>query len=140
MYLSNEENLVIEGFLCRVRFNPLVEFVYVSRDSRCLNVITVCNFNDSKNFLNGTSKKETIKLITDSVSLYNIRNKENRIKFYSDDVANYYRPLDKKADGKNTGDLYFLDQERIPLNNSIMVLDKSESNVNSKKKVRNMHF
>ena len=132
MNLSFEENLVIERFLYKVRFNPLVELVYLTEDSNKINVITVCNFKDSRNLLNGTDKKEIIKLIKDSISDFNIDYKDRRFKFYSDDIANYYRPLDEKKRFDDDND--YLNHDRISLGDAFVLLDKEEAYVKNKKK------
>lgn len=134
MYLSNEENLIVERFLYKVRFNPLVELVYLTKDSNGISVITVCNFKDSKNLLNGTDKKEIIKLITDSISTFNINYKDKSLRFYSDDIANYYHPLDEKKKLDDDNDNNCLNHDRISLGDALILLNKEETYVKRKKK------
>ncbi len=139
MYLSDKENLIVNDFLEGIKYNPLVELVYLTRDSNWSYVITVCNFNDSRDLLNGTNKKELIKLITDNIRLFNIQNKENRLKFYSDDIASYYRLLDKEIKN-NDEDENILEQEIISLSNAIILLDKTHKDIKCKKKVNHTHL
>lgn len=135
MNLSYEENLEVESFLNTIKFNPLVELVYLACDSNGINVITVCNFRDSKNLLGGDNKKKTIKSITDSIRLFNIKNRENRLIFYSDDIANYYYPLDKNKRSSDD-DHNLLEEVKIPIDGNMILLDKTQVDTDYKKKIR----
>ena len=138
MYLSNEENLELSAYVRRLESNPLIEMMYWIPDKNDIAVITICNFNDSRSLINGTDKKEVIKSISDTISFFNIKNKNNRLKFYSDDISNYYH-LDKQKKEFNIDDNQSLEEERVSLENVVFLIDNKVDSRRCKKMIKSRY-
>ncbi len=130
--LSNKERTEIRKYLDLIENNPSVELVYLVSDTKGINVITVCNFNSGRYFL----KKEAIKCITSNISIFNIRNRNSRLIFSSDDIANYYLLSKQKDEDDIDDDNQFLEEERIPLGDAIILLDNTLDNSICKKRIK----
>lgn len=135
--LSNKERMEIDEYLALIGNNPSVELVYLASDTKGINVITVCNFNSGRYFL----KKEAIKCITSNISIFNIRNRNrnSRLIFSSDDIANYYLLSEQKDEDDIDDDNQFLEEERIPLGDAIILLDKTLDNSTCKKRIQSRY-
>lgn len=110
MYLSNEENIEVNEYLEKLRDNPLVEMIYLVPDDNGVAVITVCNFNDSRDIVDSINRKYVVKSITNAVSSFNIKSKDNRLKFYSDDLSNYYSSIEEDVDFLKNATILFMGQ------------------------------
>lgn len=135
MNLSYEENLELGVFVKRLEGNPLIEMIYWIPDINGIAVITICNFNDSRNLINGVDKKKTIKSISDTISFFNIKNKVSRLKFYSDDISNYYN-LDKQKKEYDVDNNESLEEKRMSLGNVVVLIDRNLDNRECKKRTR----
>ena len=111
--------------------------IYWIPDTNGISVVTICNFNDSRNLINGFDKKEVIKSISNTISFFNIKNKDNRLKFYSDDISNYYH-LDKQKKEFNIDDNQSLEEERASLENAVILIDNRLDSRKCKKRVRDI--
>lgn len=137
MNLSYEENLELGAYVRNLGNNPLIEMIYWIPDTNGIAVITICNFNDSRNLINGFDKKEVIKSISNTISFFNIKNKDSRLKFYSDDISNYYH-LDKPKKDHDVDDNQSLEEERISLENAVILIDNKLDSRKCKKKVKSI--
>ena len=110
MYLSNEENVEVDEYLEKLRDNPLVEMIYLVPDDNGVAIMTICNFNDSRNLISGFDKKEAINSISNPISFFNIKNKDSRLRFYSDDLSNYYSSIEEDVDYLKSATILFMGQ------------------------------